>query len=65
MGSHQPRAVPFALVDVFATRPLTGNPLAVVPDADGLEDDVMRAVAREFNQSETTFVCAPTLPDAT
>jgi trans-2,3-dihydro-3-hydroxyanthranilate isomerase len=47
---------PFYLVDVFAERPLTGNPLAVVADADALGEDVMRLVAREFNQSETTFV---------
>jgi trans-2,3-dihydro-3-hydroxyanthranilate isomerase len=48
--------VPFVLVDVFAGRPLAGNPVAVVPDADGLPVRTMRAVAREFNQSETTFV---------
>ncbi|MCA1219146.1 PhzF family phenazine biosynthesis protein [Streptomyces sp. 8L] len=56
--------ISFAVVDVFATKPLTGNPLALVPDADGLPDDVMRAVAREFNQSETTFLLRPTLPGA-
>jgi predicted PhzF superfamily epimerase YddE/YHI9 len=27
--------VPFSFVDVFATRSLTGNPLSLVPDADG------------------------------
>jgi PhzF family phenazine biosynthesis protein len=47
-------------VDVFAERPLTGNPLAVVPDADQLDDQQMRAIAREFNQSETTFLVRPT-----
>ena len=57
--------VEFALVDVFAVAPLTGNALAVVPDADGLDVPTMRAVAREFNQSETTFLCAPDLPGAT
>lgn len=57
-------SVPFALVDVFADAPLTGNPLAVVADADGLEERAMRAVAREFNQSETTFVLRPTRPEA-
>jgi PhzF family phenazine biosynthesis protein len=58
-------SMPFALVDVFAETPLTGNPLAVVADAKRLEESVMRAVAREFNQSETTFVLPPTMPGAT
>jgi trans-2,3-dihydro-3-hydroxyanthranilate isomerase len=57
-------SVPFFLVDVFADAPLTGNPLAVVADAEQLEEPVMRAVAREFNQSETTFVLPPTRPEA-
>jgi len=48
----------FALVDVFADTALTGNPLAVVDGADGLSDDTLADVAREFNQSETTFVLA-------
>lgn len=52
--------VRFALVDVFADRPLTGNPLALVPDADALSVPQMQAIAREFNQSETTFVVRPT-----
>jgi PhzF family phenazine biosynthesis protein len=52
-------------VDVFATRPLTGNPLSLVPDADGLDEARMRAIAREFNQSETTFLLRPSLPGAT
>jgi trans-2,3-dihydro-3-hydroxyanthranilate isomerase len=55
----------FALVDVFATAPLTGNALAVVPDADALDVPTMRAVAREFNQSETTFLSTPDVPGAT
>ncbi|KAB8196835.1 PhzF family phenazine biosynthesis isomerase [Nonomuraea phyllanthi] len=55
---------PFFFVDVFAERPLTGNPLALVPDADGLTVDQMRDIAREFNQSETTFLLQPTRPGA-
>ena len=55
----------FAIVDVFAVGPLTGNALAVVPDADALDVPTMRAVAREFNQSETTFLVRPTAPGAT
>jgi len=46
------------MVDVFAARPLTGNPAAVVPDADGLGLGQMQALAREFNQSETVFIVA-------
>jgi len=57
--------LPFYLVDVFAKRPLTGNPLAVVAEADDVDEQLMRAIAREFNQSETTFVLAPTVQRAT
>lgn len=60
-----PSHVPFYFVDVFATGPLTGNPLSLVPDADGLDEAQMRAIAREFNQSETTFLLRPSLPGAT
>src|SRR5262245_39551009 len=60
-----PSRVPFYFVDVFATGPLTGNPLSLVPDADGLDEARMRAIAREFNQSETTFLLPPSLPGAT
>lgn len=43
-------------VDVFTREPLAGNPLAVLPDAAGLETAQMQAIAREMNLSETTFV---------
>lgn len=56
--------LPFHIVDVFAVAPLTGNPLAVVEGGEGLPDDVLKHIAREFNQSETTFLLAPTLPGA-
>ena len=46
------------IVDVFAERPLTGNPLAVVRDAGGLDTAGMQAIAREMNLSETSFVVA-------
>jgi PhzF family phenazine biosynthesis protein len=46
----------FKLVDVFTEKPLEGNQLAVVFDADNLSDEQMLAIAREFNYSETTFV---------
>jgi trans-2,3-dihydro-3-hydroxyanthranilate isomerase len=43
-------------VDVFSSRPLQGNALAVFPDGRGLSDDEMQALAKETNLSETTFV---------
>src|SRR5207302_4459535 len=46
----------FVQLDVFTSRPLEGNQLAVFPDARGLSDDQMQALAREMNLSETTFV---------
>jgi trans-2,3-dihydro-3-hydroxyanthranilate isomerase len=58
------RSISFYWVDVFASRPLTGNPLALVPDADDLDESQMHAIAREFNQSETTFLLRPRLPGA-
>jgi len=50
------RAYPFAWVDVFSKSPLGGNQLAVFPDARGLTDEEMQAIARETHISETTFV---------
>src|SRR3990167_4704253 len=47
---------PFVQLDVFTSRPLAGNPLAVFPDATGLDAVTMQALAREMNLSETTFV---------
>ncbi len=45
-----------SFLDVFAERPLAGNGLAVVADADGVSDEVMLAFAKETRLSETTFV---------
>ncbi|MBZ5599311.1 MAG: PhzF family phenazine biosynthesis protein [Acidobacteriia bacterium] len=50
------RRLPFVQLDVFTSRPLEGNPLAVFPDGRGLSDEQMQALAREMNLSETTFV---------
>ena len=50
------RRWPYAQLDVFARRPLEGNALAVFPDARGLTDGEMQAIAREMNLSETTFL---------
>ncbi len=52
-------------LDVFASRPGDGNPLAVVLDAQGLDDAAMQAIARWTRLPETTFVFPPTTPDAT
>jgi trans-2,3-dihydro-3-hydroxyanthranilate isomerase len=49
----------FAVYDVFTNLPLSGNGLAVVFDCDGLGDERMQQIAREFNQSETVFILAP------
>ena len=43
-------------MDVFSAKPLEGNPLAVFPDARGLTDAEMQAVAKEMNLSETTYI---------
>jgi trans-2,3-dihydro-3-hydroxyanthranilate isomerase len=48
-----------AWLDVFAERPLAGNGLAVVGDADDVADEVMLAFARETDLAETTFVQSP------
>jgi len=50
------RAYDFVQLDVFTQRPLEGNPLAVFPDARGVSDTEMQALAREMNLSETTFI---------
>ena len=60
MAHPDDNSVSFLLVDVFADRPLHGNPVAVVPDAGALTEDAMQRVAREFNQSETTFIMPAT-----
>ncbi len=53
------RAYEFITLDVFTDRPFGGNPLAVFPDARGLDTSTMQALAGEFNLSETTFVLPP------
>ena len=52
----EPRKFPFVQVDVFTSRPLEGNQLAVFTDARGLSDAEMQAVAKEMNLSETTYI---------
>jgi trans-2,3-dihydro-3-hydroxyanthranilate isomerase len=50
------RRFPFTQLDVFTSRALEGNPLAVFPDGRSLNDDEMQAIAKEMNLSETTFI---------
>lgn len=49
----------FVIADVFTERVFGGNQLAVFPDARGLSDRALQALAREFNFVETTFVLPP------
>lgn len=56
------RAFRFVTVDVFTETRFGGNQLAVFPDARGLTDAEMQALAAEFNLSETTFVLPPEHP---
>jgi trans-2,3-dihydro-3-hydroxyanthranilate isomerase len=49
----------YVVYDVFTGEALAGNPLAVILDADGLDDSAMQRIAREVNLSESTFVLPP------
>lgn len=57
------RSYEFVQVDVFTDRIFGGNPLAVFPDAMGLSDGEMQAIAQEMNLAETTFILPPTRAD--
>lgn len=50
-------------VDAFTRTRFTGNPAGVVPDAAGLDEAQMQAIARELNNSETAFIMPPRGPD--
>ena len=50
------RRLAIAQWDVFSSKPLEGNSLAVFFDANGLSDGDMQAIAKEMNLSETTFI---------
>jgi len=54
----------FQLVDVFHNGPFSGNPLAVVFDADGLSTGAMQQITQWLNLSETAFLLPPTTGDA-
>jgi trans-2,3-dihydro-3-hydroxyanthranilate isomerase len=49
----------FIQCDVFTDRVFAGNPLAVFPDGEGIDDATMQKIAREMNLSETVFVLPP------
>jgi PhzF family phenazine biosynthesis protein len=55
---------PFRQVDVFTAAAYAGNPVAVVLDGSGLDDEAMRGFARWTNLSETTFVLPAVDPTA-
>ena len=50
----------FQLIDVFGTKAFTGNPLAVIADADDLTTEEMQRITQWLNLSETAFLLAPT-----
>lgn len=54
--------VRYVTVDVFTQTRFTGNPLAVILDAQGLTSADMQNIATEFNYSEVTFVLPPQDP---
>lgn len=56
--------VRYILVDVFADRPLAGNPLAVFPEAAGLDDETLQLLARELDHAASAFLLPTSLPDA-
>ena len=61
---RQTRDRRFCQVDVFTATAYRGNPLAVVLDGNGLDDETMQRFARWTHLSETTFLLPPTLPEA-
>lgn len=54
----------YKVVDAFSDTPFKGNPVAVILDAEDLDDDRMQAIARWTNLSETTFLLPATEPGA-
>lgn len=52
-----PQTFEYHIVNVFAQSAWGGNPLAIVPNADALDTRTMQLIARQFNLSETVFLC--------
>jgi trans-2,3-dihydro-3-hydroxyanthranilate isomerase len=59
----QTKSYPYTVVDVFTTEPLSGNSLAVFPEASEFDAAAMQKIARELNLTETAFVLPPTRSD--
>jgi len=59
----QTKSHPYTVVDVFTTAPLSGNSLAVFPEASGFDAAAMQKIARELNLTETAFVLPATRKD--
>jgi len=60
----RPMGRPFQIIDVFGSGAFTGNPVAVVHDAEKMTTDEMMAITRWMNLSETTFLLPPTSDEA-
>ncbi len=54
----------YKTVDVFTQEAFSGNPLAVIFDADGLSTEEMQHITRWMNLSESVFLQKPSHPDA-
>lgn len=50
-------------IDAFTKERFKGNPAGVVPNADGLSDSQMQAIARELKNAETAFILSATASD--
>ena len=59
----QTKSYRYTVVDVFTTEPLSGNSLAVFPEASEFDAAAMQKIARELNLTETAFVLPATRSD--
>jgi trans-2,3-dihydro-3-hydroxyanthranilate isomerase len=55
---------PYVVADVFTSRPLKGNPVAVFTAGQDVPESLMQDIAREMNLSETVFVLPSAVADA-
>jgi trans-2,3-dihydro-3-hydroxyanthranilate isomerase len=51
--------ISYTFVDAFTQNPLTGNPIAIVPHAEMLDEPAMQRIAGELDQAATTFILPP------
>lgn len=58
------KSIQFELVDVFGSGLFSGNPVAVIGDAENIDPALFQRIAQWLNLSETTFLFPPTHPDA-